>query len=207
MPVIVQVDGDFFAFNQELSRRSGRENPNALSLVHAYSARLEAHQIQWLLESPLVEYVTLDAVIRSTADTAADPTEVTLNSRVVDRRSPLAHKNEENVFLAAIGADQAQQAGYTGKDVTVAVLDSGFNPHRDLSEKRILETVDFTSGEPVFLNRKKNHDDYGHGTPVSGIIGGTGRESHGMHRGVAPKVEFVQVKGWNRPDQQSDQSH
>ncbi len=35
IPVIVLVDGDFFAFNQALSRQSGRVNPNALSLVHA----------------------------------------------------------------------------------------------------------------------------------------------------------------------------
>ncbi|MDE2051587.1 MAG: alkaline serine protease, partial [Gammaproteobacteria bacterium] len=63
-----------------------------------------------------------------------------------------------------VGADTLQQAGFTGRGVTMAVLDSGL--WQDLSQNygsRILATVDVTNGGsgPV------TGDPYGHGTHIT----------------------------------------
>ncbi len=63
VPVIVQVNPEFFQRNRGNHRGRGRDFDNGLSLVHGYYARLKAKQIQLLLRSPIVQYVTLNAVI------------------------------------------------------------------------------------------------------------------------------------------------
>ncbi len=64
VPVIVQVNPGFFQRSQTNRRGRGLDVDNSLSLVHGYRSRLKAAQIRLLLRSPIVEYVTLDAVIR-----------------------------------------------------------------------------------------------------------------------------------------------
>ncbi len=64
VPVIVQVNPGFFQRSQANRRGRGLDMDNSLSLVHGYRSRLKAGQIRLLLRSPIVEYVTLDAVIR-----------------------------------------------------------------------------------------------------------------------------------------------
>lgn len=73
---------------------------------------------------------------------------------------------------------------YTGKGVTVAVLDTGVSSHPDLSG-RIVGFADFVN------NRHIMYDDCGHGTHVCGIIGGNGKASGGKFTGVAPKVHLL----------------
>ena len=144
-------------------------------MIDAYSARLTGAQIKSLLDSGSVEYITLDVPIRTTSsDEGVDGYE------------------NPNPFLAAIGADQLHEQGYTGTGVTVAVFDSGISSHPDLEPSRILASVDFTSGSPVFTTG--DTDEYGHGTAVAGILGGTGQESGGAYAGVAPGVQFVDIK-------------
>ena len=164
IPVIVRAGPDSF-------EGSGQ----ALDLIHAYSTRLTGTQIQSLLDSGSVEYITLNVPIHTTSsDEGIDGHE---------DRSP---------FLAAIGADHVHQHGYTGEGVTVAVFDSGISGHSDLDPSRIVASVDFTSGTPIFITG--DEDQYGHGTAVAGILGGTGEESNGAYAGVAPGVQFLNVK-------------
>ncbi|WP_327715344.1 S8 family serine peptidase [Streptomyces sp. NBC_00490] len=83
-----------------------------------------------------------------------------------------------------IGAPEAWAAGYTGKGVKVAVLDTGIDlNHPDLAGL-IDETVSFVPGESVT-------DVNGHGTHVAGTIVGSGAASGGDHRGVAPGADLV----------------
>ncbi|MFE9191960.1 S8 family serine peptidase [Micromonospora sp. NPDC007208] len=85
-----------------------------------------------------------------------------------------------------IGAPAAWQAGYTGKGVTVAVLDTGIDTaHPDLVGK-VTETNDLIGtgdGDPV-----------GHGTHVASTIAGSGAASGGLNRGVAPDATLLSGK-------------
>jgi serine protease AprX len=88
-----------------------------------------------------------------------------------------------------------QQMNVTGKGVGVAVIDSGItNWHDDLSRgnSRITHFKDFTIGTSVWSNG--SYDDYGHGTHVAGIIAGSGYDSSGKHKGIAPGAKLVGLK-------------
>ncbi|MEU8283804.1 S8 family serine peptidase [Micromonospora sp. NPDC048905] len=81
-----------------------------------------------------------------------------------------------------IGAPTAWQAGYTGRGVTVAVLDSGYDTdHPDLAG-RVSAAQDFTGTGSV-------EDRFGHGTHVAATVGGSG--AAGRHRGVAPDAKLA----------------
>ncbi|WP_393060066.1 S8 family serine peptidase [Streptomyces sp. LN549] len=86
-----------------------------------------------------------------------------------------------------IGAPTAWKAGYTGKGVKIAVLDTGADAtHPDL-EGQILASENF-SGAP------DTKDHFGHGTHVSSIAAGTGAKSGGKFKGVAPDAKLLEGK-------------
>lgn len=74
--------------------------------------------------------------------------------------------------------------GYTGKDVTIAIIDTGCSRHSDL-DKNIIGGRNFTT--------EGKSDDYsdgnGHGTHVSGIIG-----ANGKLKGIAPDSKLLILK-------------
>ena len=73
------------------------------------------------------------------------------------------------------------RAGLSGKDVRVAIVDTGCDEHRDLAG-RIAARRNFADGRDV--------DDVGHGTHVAGIVAGAGE----VFRGVAPSATLVIAK-------------
>ncbi len=83
--------------------------------------------------------------------------------------------------------DELHKRGITGKGVTVAVLDTGIYPHKDFDNR-------ITSFYDCLNNRSHMYDDNSHGTHVCGIIGGSGRQSHGLYKGIAPQCNLISVK-------------
>lgn len=78
------------------------------------------------------------------------------------------------------------------KPVTVAVLDSGINEkHPDL-EGKVQDFFDYING------KSKPYDDYGHGTHVCGIIGGSGKAGAGRYKGICENVRFLVFKVLNQ---------
>ncbi|NLL77260.1 MAG: S8 family peptidase [Clostridiales bacterium] len=69
-------------------------------------------------------------------------------------------------------------------DIRVAVLDTGVGNHPDL-EGRVDAFYDFLHGG------KSAYDDSGHGTHVIGCIGGSGKASGGMYKGIAPYCRLI----------------
>ncbi|WP_324605134.1 S8 family serine peptidase [Streptomyces sp. NRRL S-87] len=86
-----------------------------------------------------------------------------------------------------IGADKAWAAGYDGKGVKIAVLDTGIDAtHPDLKGK-VVAARDFSrSGSTA--------DRFGHGTHVASIAAGTGAASGGRFKGVAPGATLLNGK-------------
>ncbi len=95
-----------------------------------------------------------------------------------------------DIAVPVIGGTLVQESGFTGKDMTAAIIDTGIYPHPDLvnPENRIIGWNDLVNG------RTGPYDDNGHGTHVAGIIAGNGRASGGRYKGVAPEASLVGVK-------------
>ncbi|MEU3453185.1 S8 family serine peptidase [Micromonospora sp. NPDC006766] len=86
-----------------------------------------------------------------------------------------------------IGAPAAWAGGWTGKGVTVAVLDTGVDlTHPDLAGK-VAESRNFSEVPEA-------DDLIGHGTHVASIIAGSGAASGGRYRGVAPDATLLSGK-------------
>ena len=90
-----------------------------------------------------------------------------------------------------INADYAHRAGYIGNGVGVAVMDTGIVKHPDF-DHRILVFRDFCN------QKKYPYDDNGHGTHISGMIGGSGAASRGRYMGVAPGCNPIVLKSLDR---------
>ncbi|MET8136868.1 S8 family serine peptidase [Streptomyces sp. NPDC005251] len=89
-----------------------------------------------------------------------------------------------------IGADKAWEAGYDGTGVKIAVLDTGVDKTHDDLKTQVVEEKNF-SGSPDTVDR------VGHGTHVASIAAGTGAESGGKYKGVAPGAKVISGKVLN----------
>lgn len=77
--------------------------------------------------------------------------------------------------------------GITGKNIGIAVLDTGISNHIDLNDNLVC----FKD----YINiRKTAYDDNGHGSHVSGIIAGNGYKSKGRFKGIAPDSKIIMLK-------------
>ncbi len=92
-----------------------------------------------------------------------------------------------NRIRQQLGVNSIHRLGYKGQGVTVAVLDTGFFPHKDLLNA-IHTSINILS--PSFTPS----DDNSHGTHVCGIIAGSGLMSNGLYTGMAPEAALIPIK-------------
>ncbi|MFB7225261.1 S8 family serine peptidase [Streptomyces sp. NPDC056227] len=83
-----------------------------------------------------------------------------------------------------IGAPEAWAKGVNGKGVKVAVLDTGVDLNNADVKDRLTATQSFVPGELV-------QDGQGHGTHVASTIAGSGANSGGTYKGVAPGADLL----------------
>lgn len=121
----------------------------------------------------------------------------------LDPRDFETEEYRSNHGLAMVGASQAYAMGFTGKGVTVAVIDTGIDASHPEFEGRLLKPYNAITEGTGFGDVK---DLSSHGTHVAGIIGAN-RNGKGMH-GVAYSATIIPISvadygddpnDWSRP--------
>ncbi|NED82996.1 S8 family serine peptidase [Streptomyces sp. SID11233] len=83
-----------------------------------------------------------------------------------------------------IGAPEAWAAGYDGKGAKVAILDTGVDRTNADVKDRVAEAESFVPGATA-------NDGHGHGTHVASTVAGSGANSDGKYKGVAPGADLI----------------
>ncbi|MGH9797746.1 MAG: S8 family serine peptidase [Candidatus Polarisedimenticolia bacterium] len=172
VPVIVQTkEGPSTGHYTRLHGRGGYVKFRNAS-VPGYSGRVPASQLAALAEDPEVLRVSLDNEVKAHMDVAARAVGVNLLSQT---------------FGSLAGS-------LDGRGVGVAVIDTGSWNHEDLKapSSRLVRVEVSSSTNTV-------NDQYGHGTHVAGIIGGSGSMSGDLlsyrnFAGLAPGATLVAIR-------------
>ncbi len=161
LPVIIQVKNESYNEFQSLVSQTGKVKTK-LPIIGGVACNLTTDTIYRLANDPDIEYISFDSKVFALLDIAT----------------------------ASINTNFPYERGYLGEGTTVAVIDTGVAPHKDLTipTNRIIGFKDFIA------NKLQPYDDNGHGTHVAGIISGNGYSSNGKYTGVAPKSNILGIK-------------
>ena len=163
----------------------------SLWIVNSISCKATRDVIYKLSQHPDVAKLSYDKEIKLISDEQMAET-----MDVEARRGPAAH-------IVTIRANRVwSEYGYTGKNVVVAVLDTGVNyEHKDIKDNLWEGEVDtdndnipdmVVNGWNTILDNANILDDNGHGTHCAGIVCGNG--TSGTTTGVAPDAKLMTVK-------------
>ena len=167
--------------------RRGRQRAGDLASLDAFVAEVTGSDVAELEQDPDVLGVSTDAVVTSFGTSLDGSTGGALLREV-------------------LGVESVR---WSGDKVGIAVVDSGLERGHDLDGTRTDKFFDLTNGR-----NRRAFDDYGHGTHVAGLIGGTGkgsvvrrvtRDRNGSLRvrevalfaGLAPRVRILAFKVLN----------
>jgi serine protease AprX len=106
-------------------------------------------------------------------------------------------------FPSVVGADALHRNGITGKNVTVAIIDSGLWQHDALIQDTNGNTRLLASYDAIANTEKTEvFDESGHGTHMASVLAHSGPVSNngeptGSFKGIAPDVNLVAVKAFN----------
>jgi serine protease AprX len=188
-----------YKLDDELTRRANKGNalnttPVIVTLVPGAQLPSEFKKFSRAGKLDIINGQVLDLPDRVLRQLAAHPDVF----RVHYDRPIKSHNYRTAVTVGA--RDVVAKYGYTGAGIGIAVIDSGITSwHDDLvnytsktfpyGNQRVAKFVDFVNG------RTLPYDDNGHGTHVSGIIGGVGYDSKYYEKaGIAPLASLVSLK-------------
>ncbi|MEO8898191.1 MAG: S8 family serine peptidase [Candidatus Dormibacter sp.] len=163
---------------------------NRLEIINGFSAQVPA--------SALVQFARVPGILSVSTDS---------RGHLLGTYDPTSDTGSLSTTEQRIGANAAWNAGYTGKGVDIALIDSGVAPVNGLTTPgKIINGPDFSLESAA--SNLRYLDTYGHGTHIAGIIAGRdngyGGESSGDSGspssgtagflGVAPDARIVSLK-------------
>lgn len=160
-PVIISMKSQIAYSKSNVSALSNRIKYE-LPIVNGYACEMNTFQIKKLYNNENVDFICYDSPIHSIINNAGK----------------------------TISSDKINSLGYTGKGITVATIDTGITPHRDL----IYPTNRIIGFKDLLKNNNKPYDDNGHGTHIAGIIASSGVSSKGKYKGIAPEANILALK-------------
>ncbi|HEV8395154.1 MAG TPA: S8 family peptidase [Vicinamibacterales bacterium] len=187
---------------KQLLASQGHELLTDLEGDDTLSVVVPAEALEGLAKSTKVVGISADAVVRptdllggllGTVTKVLTGTVSTLLDTVSNVLDPALDDPSagEPVPPAVLRATLGLQDSWTGKGVTVAVIDSGLEMSSEF-QGRVKAFYDFTNGQ---TKSTSPFDDYGHGTHVAGTIAGNGALSYNKaYHGLAPNVQLVVLK-------------
>lgn len=158
---------------------SGGQVTKDLAIVNGFAATVPPAAIDQLAEHPDVRAISLDRAMH------------------VQASSGPSSSNVKSVYRKSVRADALNTAGFTGRGVTVALIDTGVTEVADLAGRVLHVTDDMTGATAACQNMSGEStcdDSFGHGTFIAGIIAGNGALSGGAYKGVAPEANILSVK-------------
>ena len=187
----VRQQKDVMAVLEAEERNGNVANISSLWIVNAISCSASRDVIYQLSLHPDIAAISYNEQVKLIDDAQLNVME-SQNLTNSSRGAAPAH------HVVTVNADDVWYQGFTGKNVIVAVLDSGTNIfHSDLKDHLWEGEVD---GEIVNgwnfsgVNNNSNIiDDYGHGTHCAGIVCGDGTSGKSV-TGVAPDASLMTVK-------------
>jgi serine protease AprX len=169
-----------------------------LSLIRAFTAVMPAGEALALSADPAVRWISLDAPIHSSSAFVSIPFKTgSTQPGKPPPRHPSGEPDQEidvrslqSSFNHAVGAAQLwnEAPDFTqGRDVTVAVIDSGSFRSSSLG-KRLIGKMKFNQ------DGGSSDDRYGHGTFINALIAADGSDSAGQYIGIAPRTNVISLR-------------
>lgn len=124
-------------------------------------------------------------------------TEVVINQRILPEAGPqFPVKSVDDFIILPTPLRLDADPHYTGKGITICLIDSGFYLHDDLikTKNRIKAIVDITNPKQKQEYFSKPHPESWHGTMTSVVCAGDGYSSRGLYKGIASEADLVLIK-------------
>ena len=185
----VQTQSDVLSILQAEENNGNVADINSLWIVNSISCKASRDVIYQLASHPDIASLCYNQEVQLISK--EEMSEIESQST---RALPVTH-------VVNVNADHVWEQGYTGKNIVVAVLDSGTNEkHHDIKNNlwEGLKDIDgdgvddIINGWNFIANNSVITDDYGHGTHCAGIVCGDG--TSGQITGVAPDAKLMTVK-------------
>ena len=174
--VIVQFTQSPTARHHQKVLSKGGTLKNALGLVNGGSYSVPASALAALAADPEVAYIAPDRPLHSKNNGSLTA--------------------ELDYHTGTVNAPVAWAQGLDGTGIGVAVIDSGVIDIPDFhgQNNRVVFSQNFVGGTSGSAN-----DQYGHGSHVAGIVGGSGNKSTGSNysytfKGIAPNVNLIDLR-------------
>lgn len=166
IPVIIELaqtrgEEEKLKFAQQLLK--DKKNIKKLNIINSYSTNLSINDLKDISQRSLVKKIYLDREVEALLDVAVPTT----------------------------ACDKVWHHNFTGKNITIAILDTGIHTHPDFLKptNRIIAFKDFTEAK-----KSQPYDDNGHGTHCAGAAAGNGHASLGKYKAPAFGAKIVAIK-------------